>query len=180
MNQLAAIDNGKMFKNGRFHELKGSSFNPAMKRKFVDFFARKPYFELYYIVIENEFIKPAFTENTARAFNFVLKLAIQYFINQNMLPNEPCMLQLDERNERTQSRYFLEDYLNTELLLTGVTTGRFDVTYFDSANNSLVQVADVLSNLCFSNLLTSSYNAEMQKLEKSGILKFVFRFPLSH
>lgn len=49
-------EGGKMFKNGKFKELKGSQFDKEMKQKFVDFFAQKNSFEVYYIriKIENE------------------------------------------------------------------------------------------------------------------------------
>lgn len=120
-----------MFQNGKFHELKGSQFDRETKQKFVDFFCRKPSFEIYYIKITNQMLTDKFCENTARVFNYTLKLAIEYFIRKAFLPNENCSLQLDERNERTETKYFLENYLNTELFMNGTINGKFDVAYFD-------------------------------------------------
>lgn len=54
----------------------------------------------------------------------------------------------------------------------GVTRGNFDVKYFDSANNDLIQLVDVFSNLYYSHLQTGAYEEEFNKLEKAGILKF--------
>lgn len=48
---------------------------------------------------------------------------------------------MDERNEKTETKFFLENYLNTELMLGGVTQGKFNVSYFDSANNKFIQIA---------------------------------------
>lgn len=168
---------GKMFQNGKFHELKGSQFDRKTKKEFVDFFCRKPSFEIYYIKITNQLLTDRFCENTARVFNYTLKLAIEYFICKAFLPDENYFLHLDERNERTETRYFLENYLNTELFMNGTINGKFDVTYFDSSNNSLIQIADVFANLLYSQLQTGGYDEELKKLKDAGILKFIFEFP---
>ena len=170
-------EGGKMFSNGNFHELKGSQFDKEMKQKFVDFFSRKQTFEIYLIKISNAKLTNDFCQNTARVFNYCLKLALEFFIRKKYLPNEDCSLQLDERNEKTETKYFLENYLNTELSMNGTTTGKFDVSYFDSANNSYIQIADVFANLYFSHLQTGGYEDEIKKLNDCGILKFVFEFP---
>ena len=168
---------GKMFVNGSFKELKGSQFDKPMKQKFVDFFAKKQSFEIYIIKITNSNLTDIFCQNTARVFNYTMKLALEYFIRKGFIPNEDCSLQLDERNEKTETKYFLENYLNTELSMNGTSTGKFDVTYFDSADNNLIQIADVFANLYYSNLQTGEYSDEIKKLEDAGILKFVFEFP---
>ena len=170
-------EGGKMFHNGSFQELKGSQFDKAMKQSFVDFFSRKQSFEIYYIRIANDKLTDSFCKNTARVFNYTLKLALEYFICNGYLPNENCTLQLDERNEKTESRYFLENYLNTELTMNGTAKGKFDVSYFDSSNNSIIQIADVFANLYYSHLQTGGYKDEIQKLLDMGILKFIFDFP---
>ena len=169
---------GKMFSGESFKELKGSQFDRDMKIKFIDFFTRKQSFELFYIRIENSKLTDSFCSNTARVFNYSIKLALDYFITHGYLPNEDCFLQLDERNEKTETKYFLENYLNTELFMKGTATGHFTVSYFDSANNSIIQIADVLSNFFYSELQTNAYSAELKKLKDSGILKFVFDFPM--
>lgn len=168
---------GKMFSDGKFIELKGAQFDRALKLEFVEFFSRKPVFEIFYIKIVNEKLSDSFCENTARVFNYTVRLALDYFIRKGLLPEEDCLLQLDERNEKTETKYFLENYLNTELAMGGVTRGNFDVKYFDSANNDLIQLADVFSNLYYSHLQTGAYEEEFNKLEKAGILKFCFEFP---
>ena len=157
---------GKMFSDGKFIELKGAQFDRALKLEFVEFFSRKAVFEIFYIKIANEKLSDSFCENTARVFNYAVRLALDYFIRKGLLPEEDCLLQLDERNEKTETKYFLENYLNTELAMGGVTRGNFDVKYFDSANNDLIQLADVFSNLYYSHLQTNAYEEEFNKLCK--------------
>ena len=169
---------GKMFKDGKFNELKGSQFDREMKLEFVDFMMQKPNFSVFYIKIANDKLDDKICDNTARAFNYCIKLALEYFIKHRLLPNEACSIQLDERNERTETKYFLENYLNTELVLGGVAKENFKVSYFDSANNICVQIADVFANLMYSELKTGGYSEKIEELKDAGFIKHVFEFPL--
>lgn len=167
----------QMFKNGKFKELKGSQFDRDMKQDFVEFITKKKYFDLYFIKIYNKLLTDKICENTARAFNYTLKLALSYFISQKYIDDEDCLIQLDERNERTDARFFLENYLNTELCLNGVTENHFTVRYLDSSVNPFIQIADVFANIYYSQLNTHGYDNEMHKLKERNILKAVFSFP---
>lgn len=171
-------EGGKMFCKGNFRELKGSQLDKKMKQKFVDFFVQKHSFELYYIIIDNKKLTDRFCENTARVFNYTLRLGLEYFISTGYLQSEDCILQLDERNEKTESKYFLENYLNTELSMNGTTSGKFVVQYFDSANNNIIQIADVFANLYYSHMKTGGYKEDIQKLKDAKILKCLFKFPV--
>lgn len=169
---------GKMFNNGKFCELKGSQFDADMKRKFLSFFAVKQHFEVFYIKIANAKLSDKFCSNTARVFNYPLKLALGYFIRRGLLPNEECLLQLDERNEKTETKYFLEEYLNTELIMNGSCNGSFKVKYFDSENNKIIQLADVYANWFYSHLQTGAYSEELKAQQKANIVRDIFEFPL--
>ena len=175
----AADTDNVMFRGETFKELKGNAFTPALKRSFVDFFFRDDTFEIYYIIVNNSMISDAdngrLYANTARAFNYLLKLAITHYRKNDIISSEKLLLQLDERNEKPESKNFLQDYLNTELYMY------FDeecqVQYFDSQNNHLIQVADVMSNLMFSNKMTHSYDDLFNKLKSEGHIKDIFVFP---
>lgn len=171
---------GKMFSKGAFKELKGAQFDRDMKLKFVDFFTKKHYFNIYYIKLVNAKLTDAFCDNTARVFNYTIRLALNYFIKNGFLPDEDCFLQLDERNEKTETKYFLENYLNTELTLSGVTTGKFNVSYFDSTENRFIQIADIFANLFYSHLQTGQYTDTFEQLSELGILKSIFEFPIKN
>ncbi|MDU6263696.1 MAG: DUF3800 domain-containing protein [Anaerocolumna aminovalerica] len=178
-DRLKALDiNNKMFKNDEFIELKGNQFDRQLKKEFVSFFARNNYFELYIVKVDNSRLLQKFCNNTARAFNYVVQLALQYLYKNEILPDEPCNLQLDERNERPETKYFLENYLNTHLLLDGAAANEFTVQYFDSANNNLIQIADVFANLFYSHYRTNAYKEEIAFLKNNGYLKLTFDFPL--
>lgn len=167
----------KMFINGNFKELKGSQFDRELKLKFLEFFSREHYFDVYYIKISNKELTDKFASNTSRVFNYAIKSAIDYFLKNNLLPNENCHLQLDERNEKVKSRYFLENYLNTELAYNEDVIGNFTVTYFDSSNNRFVQIADVFANLYYSELQTNQFTEQFAELKEKNILKHIFEFP---
>ncbi len=181
----AADKERRMFLNGRLHELKGSSFTPPLKREFVSYFAREGTLEVYYIVLDNKKIAEHCVKNsknlyanTARAFNYVLKLAMEYFVKSGYLPDDAYHIQLDERNERPESRFFLEDYLNTEFQMEKVLSNDVTVAYFDSSNNKIVQLADVFANLYYSQLMTDAYTDEIGAMRANGCLKYIFKFPL--
>lgn len=178
--ELINADNrGVMFSGSNFLELKGSAFTPELKRKFVEFFCKNEHFELFYIVVENNKIQPRFYNNTSRAFNYIIRLAIEYYIQNGYILDDDILIQLDERNEKTETKHFLENYLQTELGLRNIIKGDCNVKYFDSSNNSIIQIADVFSNLYFSELKTRSYTNEIEKMKQDGYLKHIFEFPLS-
>jgi hypothetical protein len=129
-------------------ELKGAQFDREMKLKLTDYFSQTHYFDVFYIRLNNK-----------------------------MLTDEDCFLQLVERNEKTETKYFLENYLNTELTMGGAAVGKFSVTYFDSVDNKLIQIADVFSNLYYSQLQTKRYTEGFRQLREKGILKAIFEIP---
>lgn len=166
-----------MFHGGKFNEIKGSQLNQEMKTNFVKYLIKKKYFELYYIKINNDLLTDKICENTARAFNYSIKLALSFFLEHNLISDEDCLLQLDERNERTEAKFFLENYLNTEFCLNNVTEKHYSVKYLDSADNPFIQIADVFANLYYSEINTGAYSDLFKELKDKDILKAVFEFP---
>lgn len=167
----------KMFINGKFRELKGSQFDKEMKKRFVEFFSKKKSFEIYYIKVDNKKLRDDILSNTSHVFNYSIRVAIEYFIKKGYFIGEDFYINLDERNEKIKYKYFLENYLNTELVMNGTTRSKFSVSYFDSTNNHMVQIADVFSNLLYSSIMTKEYKDEMLKLKEREILKCIFDFP---
>jgi len=178
MESLMAADaRCKMFKDGQFQELKGSEFTPELKRKFINYFCRNNQIEIYYIVIDNKSIDSYMYKNKERAFNYCLKLAIMHFLKKGMIQDKHITIQIDERNQKTRAKYVLEEYLNTELCLSGIYSKNIAVKYFDSCNNSLIQFADVMANILYSNLRTRNYDKEINAMKKKGYIKKIFDFP---
>ncbi len=176
---LKKIDvNHKMFCNDKFLELKGAVFNSALKRKFVEAIIKNNCFEIYFIKLLNNRVKPEMLKNKARAFNYLLKLFFQHNLRNGNFKNEPYFLQIDERNIKTQAKNTLVEYLNTELILNDeLLTEQVQVKYFDSTNNKFIQIADVFANLYYSHCMTNAYGDVMELLRQNGLLKEIFTFP---
>lgn len=166
----------KMFSGNKFKEIKGSQLDREMRLKFIKHFTREKLFEVYFIEVDNSKLTNIFCQNTSRAFNYLIKLFLEHSIDR-YLPNEDCILQLDERNEKTETKHFLEGYLNTDLVFEGKAKGPFKVIYFDSCNNKCIQIADVFANVYYSQLMTGNYTEVIDSLKERGIIKFIFRFP---
>ena len=179
-DELKAADhNNKMFSNDKFNELKGNELTYSLKKAFVNYFCRDNQFKLFYIVIDNKKIDNDFYKNKARAFNFCTKIALTYFMNKKWLStNEDIIINIDERNQKTNTKAVLQEYLNTELNCMDISNHDITVQYFDSCDNHLIQIADVFANLLFSELRTQNYTTEIKKMSDEGYLMPLFKFPL--
>ena len=179
--ELKSIDtNNKMFNNNKFLELKGSALTPEMKKLFINHFCQYNSFELFYITIDNnKLTDEKIFRNTARAFNYFVKLALTHCIHKKKLPkNEKYYFQIDERNQKTGSKNTMKDYLNTALGLDEKLVDEIGISYFDSSDNHLIQIADVFSNIKFSHLVSNHYNNEFKFLNKNKFITCDFKFPL--
>lgn len=165
----------KMFdKNGKFKEIKGYCLDKNFKLDFIKYFTKNELFNIYYIHLDNQTIDKKIYKSTARAFNYPLKLLIKNFIVKDYKSNL-YTLNIDERNEKTNTKYFLQEYLNTEIgLFENID---FIVNYFDSENSKIIQIADVFANIYYSNTINQDYNDILKELEKNRIIKKVFYFP---
>lgn len=181
LDKLKAVDiQEKMFLNGNFKELKGSALTPELKIDFVEHFIQKNNFELFYIHIHNSKLTDTFCSNTERVFNYVLRKALEFFIQKGFLPSEEHNIIIDERNLKTEAKYFLEEYLNLELVTNEINNGKINIKYVDSSDVKIVQIADVFSNIKFSNeiLNNRNYEEEFEKLINRNFLKMTFQFPI--
>lgn len=180
INDLKKLDtDGRMFnKAGHFVELKGSSMDKIMKLNFMKFFCQNNLFEVRYIVLDNNQLEERFIKNKARTFNYLIKLFLINSIKKRYIMDRQIFLQIDERNVKTDSKYSLEDYLNQELLLNDNLIENVQVQYFDSSQNCFIQIADVFSNIMYSNLITQgSYEKELEQLQQDKYILPTFIFP---
>ena len=136
------------------------------------------YLKFGYIVLDNNKLEERFISNKARTFNYLLRIFLGNALQRKYITDRQIFLHIDERNVRTESRFSLEDYLNQELVLNLNLLDDVKVKYYDSAQNQLIQVADVFSNIMYSNLVThGAYQKELEKLSKQGYILPLFRFP---
>ena len=179
-NRLKELDcDGKMFdKDGNFIELKGCCMDKSMKLNFINFFCKNNLFEVRYIVLDNNHLEEKFIKNKARTFNYLMKIFLINSIKKKFINDKEIFLQIDERNVKTDSKYSLEDYLNQELFLNDNLIDTLQVQYFDSSQNCFIQIADVFSNIMYSNLITNgSYQKELEKLQQEKYILPPFIFP---
>lgn len=184
IEHLRSIDKyGQMFnEDGSFHELKGSCLDRATKISFFNFLARDNIFDVHYIVINNSKVRDdsRLYDKKPRAVNYVLTLAMKYFLEHGHLDSDDYILQIDEQNLSTGCLNSLEDHLNIRLVLEDELANSFAVSYFDSSNNIFVQLADLCANLLYSQLRSkhSDYDSLITILKANGYIKFTFNFPL--
>lgn len=179
-NDLKTLDkDNKMFrKDGSFLELKGSCFDKKMKLNFLEYFCRNDLFKVRYIILNNTKILDKFVENKARTFNYLTKLFLENSFNLKLISDKEIFLQIDERNVKTNSKFSLEDYLNQELVLDSGLIEKAIVKYFDSSQNCIIQIADVFSNIKYSDYLTNgAYKEIIKKYQKEGYILKDFNFP---
>lgn len=169
----------RMFdKNGKFQELKGFCFDKKMKLEFLKFFCQNDLFRVGYIVLDNNKLQKKFISNKARTFNYLLKLFLISGLQRKCITERELFLHIDERNVRTESKFSLEDYLNQEICLNLDLIDCVKVKYYDSAKNELIQVADIFSNIMYSNFVThGAYQREIDELMKKGYILPLFWFP---
>lgn len=167
-------------KNKNFIELKGSALDRDMKIKFIEYFCKDNILEVNYIVLSNYDISIKFMENKARTFNYLLKLFLSCYLSKNNSFDRNLEINIDERNVRTESKFSLEDYLNQELVLDKSFLDKVEVSYFDSSQNIIIQIADVFSNIMYSNIITEgSYEEIINNKTKEKYISKTFKFPLN-
>lgn len=170
----------KINDNYKFKEFKGSSLPFYLKLNILKFLYYKNTFNVFYIVINNQKVKSSYYANTARAFNYIINKELTYLIKSGHLKKEEINLHIDQRNTSTKTTYFLQEYLNTELLFEFLYNFNIKVQYYDSKNKIGIQVADLFANMLYSAL----YNNKQQKLFnnflQNGCVKHIFKFPLKN
>lgn len=179
-NELKECDKeNKMFsrETGKFNEIKGYCLNDKLKLDFLNFFCKNNLFNVRYIILDNKSTLNKFIENKARTFNYLLKLFIINSIKNNFITDKILNFHIDERNIKTDAKFSLEDYLNTELNLEEDLHLEITTEYYDSCDNKLIQIADVFSNIMYTRLNTKKFDKELKELKNKGYILPNFYFP---
>ncbi len=170
----------KMFKNGKFIELKGCALSLPVKKNIADYLSKSRDFEVYIIELDNKKIDSKLYKDRSRAFNYMIKLALEFFINKGFFnKHEEYRIIIDERNVKVEAKRSLDDYLNTSLQLDEKLTDEIQVEYHDSAQERFIQIADFFANFYYSQCVNGKYDDDFKKLSKTKILRRVFKFPLN-
>lgn len=167
-------------------EIKGSSVSESDKHFIYEKVIEKcgDKFEIGIILLNNRKVTKKFRSNSSRAFNYLIKLYLQnIFVQSDMFKDlDRLSFIIDERNVATESKYTLQEYLNTELNLTDhFCNEEIEVHYYDSKKFILLQMADFISNTCFRKW-QKKYNdsGNISLLLKKTIKGKPFTFPGVH
>lgn len=170
----------KIFKNGSFIELKGSSLTPSLKHTLANFLCQKELLELYYIFIDNDKVKDGIFDDPSLVYNYVLCLLLEKHLKNKNLPFDDYLIDIDQRNLKKISINSLEEYLNIELKIRQNLVQSLNIEYYDSKDNLLVQVSDFFSNLYFSYLrFPQEYKQLFNKLKDNNYIKDIYYYPQS-
>lgn len=166
------------------NEVKGSELGETEKRPIYEKMIEKcgDKFELAVIVMNNKNATVKFRSNSSRAFNYLIKTFLEKHFKKRSKFKELNQIHfvIDERNVATESKYTLQEYLNTELnLLESFSEKDIIVHYYDSKNYLLLQLADFISNTFYryrqKKNAESVYNVEM--LLRQTSTNKMFKFP---
>lgn len=165
-------------------EIKGSELSETDKKKIYEKLIEKcgDKFEIAVIVLDNKKATVKFRSNSSRAFNYLIKTYLDRHFKKRSKFKELNQIHfvIDERNVATESKYTLQEYLNTELnLMNPFSAEDIAVCYRDSKTYLLLQLADFISNTFYrykqKNIQEAEANA--QKLLKQTSTGKVFKFP---
>lgn len=167
-------------------EIKGSSVSESDKHiiysKLFDTCGDK--FELGIILLNNKYTTDKFRSNSSRAFNYLIKRYLQCaFIHSDMYKDlDKLSFIIDERNVASESKFTLQEYLNTELnLIDHFCNEEISVNYYDSKKFILLQMADFISNTCYRKWQKKNEdNGNTDMILKRTLKGKPFMFPMHH
>ncbi|MBQ9438899.1 MAG: DUF3800 domain-containing protein [Lachnospiraceae bacterium] len=139
------------------HEIKGSDVSEPIKMSVYEHIVNhaSDKIELGVIVLDNQYTTDKFIENHARSFNYMIQTYLDSYFRKHsrfMYGSGKIEFIIDEQNVATGAKYDLGGYLNQQLTLKKPICDRFDVTYTDSKNEKMVQLADFIANSFYRNI----------------------------
>lgn len=145
-------------------EIKGSDISESKKLQIYQHVLThgKDTLELGIIVLDNNYATDKFTENHARAFNYLVQVYFDSCYRKHskyMTGSGKIEILLDEQNVVTGAKYNLEEYLNQQLTMSNPICDSFAANYTDSKNEKLVQLADFVANTFYRNIEKKDENS---------------------
>lgn len=168
-------------------EVKGSELSETEKKPIYDKIVEKcgDKFEIAIILLDNQKATVKFRSNSSRAFNYLIKTFLQTHFKKRSRYRDVNQMHfiIDERNVATESKFTLQEYLNTELNLMEVFSHEdIMVHYCDSKNYILLQLTDFISNTFYRYWQKNNKEAKenVDLLIKQTSTNKEFRFPYHH
>ncbi len=138
-------------------EIKGSDVSETVKMSVYEHIVAhaSDKMELGIIVLDNQYTTDKFIENHARSFNYMIQTYLDSYFRKHsrfMYGYGRMEFIIDEQNVATGAKYDLGGYLNQQLTFKKPICDIFDVTYTDSKNEKMVQLADFIANTFYRNI----------------------------
>lgn len=167
-------------------EVKGSELSESEKSGIYQRLIEKcgDKFEIAVIVLNNKDATVKFRANSSRVFNYLIKTYLDSTFKRKSKFKYPQQIHfvIDERNVATESKYTLQEYLNTELnLMESFSKKDIMVHYYDSKTYLLLQLTDFISNTFYrykqKNITEAIENVELLLGQTStgNIFKFPYK-----
>lgn len=156
--------------NDKFIELKSVCLNPKTKFDILDYCLRDIEKSVFLCKVINDNTKPGFFKNTANAYNFILKNALIRLAKDLDLHDEPLIINIDNRNVANNNLKGLEQYLQTELLLSYDYFSSVSIVYHESENCNIVQLADLVAGIHFASVRCTKSREFLLKLGENGTI----------
>ncbi|HEM2744413.1 TPA: DUF3800 domain-containing protein [Streptococcus suis] len=123
-------------------EIKGSQMSIEFKDYVFSQLIAKTDIQFNYLVFDNYNALPRLREKPNITFNYLMFLKADKLLNNQT----PLKLDLDDRNKSVESLKALEEYLQTKLCVESDRVSDVKVDFFDSANHTMIQIADIFAN----------------------------------
>lgn len=138
-------------------EIKGADISETVKMSVYEHVVKhaSDKIELGIIVLDNNYTTDKFIENHARTFNYMIQTYLDSCFRKHsrfMAGSGKIEFIIDEQNVATGAKYDLGGYLNQQLTFKNPICDIFEVSYTDSKNEKLVQLADFIANTFYRNI----------------------------
>lgn len=123
-------------------EIKGSQMPLEFKDYVFNQLITKTDIKFNFLVFDNHNAYENLRKKPSITFNYLMYLKVI-----NLITNyEEIKLDLDNRNKSVKSLKSLEEYLQTKCCIENDKVPDLHVEFFDSENNTMVQIADIFAN----------------------------------
>lgn len=123
-------------------EIKGSQMPLEFKTYIFDELIKKTDIQFNFLVFDNHHATPNLRLKPSITFNYLMYLQTDKLISGYC----PVYLDLDDRNKAVESLKALEEYLQTKFCVEVDRLPHISVEFFDSADHTMIQIADILAN----------------------------------
>ncbi|MBC2575456.1 DUF3800 domain-containing protein [Peptostreptococcus canis] len=141
------------------YEIKGSQMNLDFKRFILEELIRKTDIKFSFIVFDNYHSPYKMRTKPAITFNYLMYLLMKHLIYDC----DTLHINLDNRNVAIENLKSLQDYMTTKFCVEEDLLYEVRVSYLDSKENTMIQIADVFANFLWRLLKGKNNEVDQRK-----------------